>query len=183
MNIHFEKANLSHKETIFNWLKEPHVQEFWDNSQEHKDDILNFINGRIKPSSYADGLYTYWIGCIYNEPYCLVMTLQEKQEYSIPLLKKAYLSKHGHTYSMDYTIGNIAYFGKGLGAKTLEVFIDFIRSSYDSQADTFFIDPDVTNPRARHVYEKVGFKYIDDFIMEGEGVFAGRKTHFLVKRL
>ncbi|MDR0329823.1 MAG: GNAT family N-acetyltransferase, partial [Rickettsia sp.] len=113
--------NLSHKDTIFNWLKEPHVQEFWDNSQEHKDDILNFINGRIKPSSYADGLYTYWIGCIYNEPYCLVMTLQEKQEYSIPLLKKAYLSKHGHTYSMDYTIGNIAYFGKGLGAKTLEV--------------------------------------------------------------
>lgn len=39
MNIHFEKANLSHKETIFNWLKEPHVQEFWDNSQEHKDDF------------------------------------------------------------------------------------------------------------------------------------------------
>ncbi|MFU7502122.1 MAG: GNAT family N-acetyltransferase [Candidatus Tisiphia sp.] len=183
MNIHFEKANLSHKDTIFNWLKEPHVQEFWDNSQEHKDDILNFINGRIKPSSYVDGLYTYWIGCIYNEPYCLVMTLKEKQEYSILLLKKAYLLKHGHTYSMDYTIDNIAYFGKGLGAKTLEVFINFIRSSYDSQVDTFFIDPDVTNPRARHVYEKVGFKYIDDFIMEGEGVFAGRKTHFLVKRL
>jgi RimJ/RimL family protein N-acetyltransferase len=82
---------------------------------------------------------------------------------------------------MDYTIGNIACFGKGLGAKTLEVFIDFFRSSYDSQADTFFIDPDVTNPRARHIYEKAGFKYIDDFIMEGEGVFAGRKTHFLVK--
>ncbi|WP_083837057.1 hypothetical protein [Rickettsia montanensis] len=40
MNIHFEKANLTHKEIIFNWLEEPHIKEFWDNSQEHKNDIL-----------------------------------------------------------------------------------------------------------------------------------------------
>lgn len=44
MNIHFEKANLTHKETIFSWLEEPHIKEFWDNSKEHKEDILNFIN-------------------------------------------------------------------------------------------------------------------------------------------
>ena len=30
MNIHFEKANLTHKELIFNWLEEPHIKEFWD---------------------------------------------------------------------------------------------------------------------------------------------------------
>lgn len=31
MNIHFEKANLTHKEIIFNWLDEPHIKEFWNN--------------------------------------------------------------------------------------------------------------------------------------------------------
>lgn len=183
MKITFERASIQHNDTIFSWLAEPHIIEFWDNSQEHKDDILNFMEGRKEPSSYCDGLYTYWIGFIDNNPYCLVMTLKEKHEYDLPKLKKIHLSKFGHTYSIEYMIGNKNYFNKGLGAKTIEIFVNFVRENYDKDADTFFIDPDVSNPRARHVYEKAGFKYIDDFIMEGNGVFAGRKTHFLVKKL
>jgi len=37
-DIHFEKAILSHKDIIFEWLDKPHVREFWDNSQAHRDD-------------------------------------------------------------------------------------------------------------------------------------------------
>ena len=44
--ITFEKATDHHRQTIFSWLEEPHVKEFWDNSQEHKDDIINFLDGR-----------------------------------------------------------------------------------------------------------------------------------------
>lgn len=183
MNISFEKANLSHREVIFAWLQEPHVQGFWDNSQGHKDDILNFMHGRKESSDYCDGLYTYWVGSIDGEPYCLVMTLEEKQEYDLPALKKAYLSQYGHTYSIDYMIGNKAYVGKGLGAKTLEAFVEFIRNHHDPQADTFFIDPDITNARAKHVYEQAGFQHVGDFIMDGNGIFAGRVTHFLVKQV
>ena len=57
MNIHFEKANSSHLDIIFWCLAEPFVQEFWDNTQGHKDDILNFVNGRREPSNYCDGKY------------------------------------------------------------------------------------------------------------------------------
>lgn len=153
MNIRFEKASTNHIDIIFSWLAEPHIQEFWDNSKEHKEDILNFVDGRKQPSNYCDGLYTYWVGSVDAEPYCLVMTLQEKSEYDIPPLKRVHLSKCGHTYSMDYMIGNSCYFRKGLGAKTLDVFIEFFRREYDAKADNFFIDPDVTNPRAKHVYE------------------------------
>ena len=46
MNITFEKSTYHHKQTIFAWLEEPHMQEFWDNTEEHKNDILNFIYGR-----------------------------------------------------------------------------------------------------------------------------------------
>ena len=80
-------------------------------------------------------------------------------------------------------IGNPAYFGKGLGSETLRAFIVFFSQSVDPQVDTFFIDPDVNNPRAKHVYEKSRFEFIDEFILEGSGCFSGRKTHFLVKRL
>ena len=40
MNVHFEKAQPSHIEIIFEWLAEVHMMEFWDNSQEHKDDLV-----------------------------------------------------------------------------------------------------------------------------------------------
>ncbi len=53
MNIHFEKAALKHIDIIFIWLQEKHIQEFWDNSQNHKEDILNFIYG--KPQKHFAG--------------------------------------------------------------------------------------------------------------------------------
>ena len=55
MKIHFERVTDAHLDTIFSWLAEPHIIEFWDNTQAHKDDILNFAEGRKTPSSYADG--------------------------------------------------------------------------------------------------------------------------------
>ena len=180
MNIHFEKVNNKHKEIIFSWLAEPHVQEFWDNSHKHKEDILNFILGRKYSSPYFDGLYHYWIGFADNVPYCFIMTIQEKKDTILPGVKSANLSKNGNTYSLDYLIGDKDYLGKGLGASTLVFFMDFIRES-DKHADTFFIDPDEKNPRAKRVYEKAGFKYIGDFIMES-GVFKGQNTNFMIKK-
>ena len=34
MNIQFEKAELKHIDTIFEWLRQPHMMEFWDNTQD-----------------------------------------------------------------------------------------------------------------------------------------------------
>jgi len=51
-DITFSKAQLDDQEVIFFWLEEPHVQEFWDTTQAHKNDILNFITGRKTSSSY-----------------------------------------------------------------------------------------------------------------------------------
>ncbi len=108
------------------------------------------------------------------------MTIKEKSGEDCPQIKNDHLSKTGATYSLDYMIGDKDCFGKGLGARTLKLFIEFFRGEFDECADTFFIDPDVTNLRAKHVYEKAGFKHVGDFVMEGSGCFAGRKTHLLV---
>lgn len=168
---------------IFSWLQEPHLQEFWDTTQEHKDDILNFMNGRKEPSSYCDGLYIYWLGVYDGVPYSMIMTIQEKTEYDSPPLKKAHLSTTGSTYSFDYMIGNPNYLGKGLGAVTLERFVDFFKGEVDPEADTFFIDPQVANQRACHTFKKAGFLYVGDFVMEGTGHSRGRQNQLLVKKL
>ena len=183
MNIRFEKANLSHVDIIFAWLAEPFVQEFWDNTQGHKDDILKFINGRNEPSDYCDGKYVYWIASCDGHPFAMLMTIQETIEEDIEEIKLINLSKTGHSYGIDYMIGDKAYFGKGFGAKTLAEFVDFFIKEFDPKADTFLIDPASDNPRAKHVYIKAGFEHIADFVMLGDASGAGKPHHLLIKRL
>jgi predicted acetyltransferase/RimJ/RimL family protein N-acetyltransferase len=182
MNIHFEKANLSHIDIIWAWLAEPFVQEFWDNTQGHKDDILNFVNGRKEPSEYCDGKYVYWIASCDGHPFAMLMTIQETAEDHIDDIKLNHLSKTGRTYGIDYMIGDKNYFGKGYGAKTLIEFFDFFIKEVDFKADTFLIDPASDNPRAKHVYMKAGFEHVDDFVMSGEVSGAGKPHHLLIKR-
>jgi len=181
MGISFEKADIKHQVDIFKWLEEEHVKEFWDNSQEHKDDILIFLNGRKEDSSYLEGRYSYWIALIDNVPFSLIMTVKETIDMEREPIKNTALSKTGRTYSIDYMIGNIDYVGKGLAAETLSGFIEYFRNRIDSHADVFFIDPDANNPKDLHVYKKSGFEHIGSFTMNA-GVFVGLETDFLIKK-
>lgn len=179
--IRFEKATLAHQDIIFEWLAEPHIKEFWDNSQEHKDDILNFINGQKQ--HYFYGTTRYWIGYYDNQPFCFVLSdeLLANQE-DLTDLHRTHLSKVGKTISLDFGIGNKDLLGKGLAAPTLMAFTKFYQGEIDPKADTFFIDPDENNPRAQHVYEKAGFKIIGKAIPQ-KGYFIGSKSFIMVKKL
>lgn len=182
MSIHFEKVTQAHLDTIFNWLTEPHIIEFWDNSQAHKDDIINFTLGRKIPSPYCDGKYVYWIASFNNEPFAMLMTIQETHKEDIDQENLSRLSKTGATYGLDFMIGNPQFLGKGHGAKTLSAFIEYFRTNFDSKADTFLIDPDSSNPRAKHVYMKAGFSHVCDFVMEGDVSGTGKMHHLLIKK-
>lgn len=184
MDITFEKATWAHKETIFDWLAEPHMQEFWDNSPEHKDDIINFMNGRKEASNYFDGIFTYWIGLIDHEPFCFILSAQEHLDRTAPLIIHQHISKTGTTYCLDFGIGNKKYLNKGLAAPTLKAFTSFFKINVDPKVDTFFIDPDYNNPRAQHVYEKAGFVSVGEFIQEKKyWDFGGNRANLMVKKI
>jgi RimJ/RimL family protein N-acetyltransferase len=182
MKIGFEKVTTEHLDTIWGWLAEPWVRAFWDNTEGHKDDIVNFVQGRKTPSTCAKGKYVYWIAKAEDEPFAMLMTVQETHKHNIGVVKQDRLSKTGHTYSLDYMIGNQDYFGKGYGASTLAEFVDYFRAYIDPKADTFLIDPSQDNPRAKHVYMKAGFEHVADFVMEGDCSGAGKLHHLLIKR-
>jgi predicted acetyltransferase/RimJ/RimL family protein N-acetyltransferase len=183
MKIKFEKVTGAHLDTIFSWLREPHIMEFWDNTQAHKDDIVNFAEGRKTPSSYANGQYVYWIASLEDEAFAMLMTIQETHKEDIGEEKLKRLSRTGHTYGLDYMIGNPKFFGKGYGSQTLSDFIDYFREIVDPKADTFLIDPASDNVRAKHVYMKAGFKHVCDFMMEGDVSGAGKVHHLLLKKI
>lgn len=181
MNIHFEKANLKHIDTLFEWLAEPHMMEFWDNSPEHKEDILNFIHGRKQ--RYFYGTTMYWVGSYDSDPYCFLLSdIYQKDQEDLSAVHRKYLSKSGHTIGLDFGIGNKAYLGMGLAAPTLEAFVHFYHNQIDSLADTFFIDPDVNNPRAKHVYSKAGFEQVGEFDVQA-GAFIGNVNSIMVKKI
>lgn len=181
-DITFQKVSFEHKDTIFSWLTEPHILVSWDTTQGHKDDIINFMAGRKEPSTYCDGKYVYWIASMDGEPYAMLMSIQETSQDDIGSLKLSRRSKTGNTYGLDFMIGNPKYYGRGYGARTLIAFMDYFREYFDSKADTFLIDPAADNPKAKHVYEKAGFKHISDFTMEGDCSGAGKPHHLLIKR-
>ncbi len=178
--FNFLKAALKHKYTIFSWLTEPHVKEFWDNSPEHKEDILIFMQGRSTSSTYFNGIFTYWIGKVNNDPFSLIMTAEVVEDEDLPETWKKHLSKTGKTYSLDFCIGNKKYIGKGLAAPTLEAFTDYFQKE-NQEADTFIIDPDESNPRAAHLYEKAGFKFVEKFPVQ-KGVFKGQNSWLMIKK-
>ncbi len=61
------------------------MQEFWDNSREHKDDILNFIHGRKQ--YYFYGTTHYGIGYIGDQEFCFLLSdqmLKDHDDLSAP---------------------------------------------------------------------------------------------------
>ena len=102
----------------------------------------------------------------------------------MPELWRIHLSKTGKTYGIDFGIGHTKFLGKGLAAPTLQEFTKFFQNNIDPHADTFFIDPDDNNPRAKHVYEKAGFKSVGKFKQQGRyHAFTGDETYLMVKRM
>lgn len=181
--IKFEKASLKFREAVLQWLEEPHVKEFWDNSPEHREDILIFMRGKKEKSPYWDGMFDYWIGTIGGDPYCLLMTSEvSPTQPNLMESWKTHLSQKGRTFSIDFMIGNKNYLGQGLGGPTLESFTKFIAQEVDPAVDTFFIDPNADNPRAKHVYEKAGFKEVAIFYRDCNGK-KDVKHFLLVKKI
>lgn len=182
MNIRFERASTSHEAAVANWLTEPHMKEFWDNSPEHFEDIKIFMNGRTVPSPYFGGMNSYWIGLIDDDPYSLIMTHEESDATDPPEYFKPYLSKTGKTIGLDFAIGNPQYFGQGLASPTLIAFMDYFAREIEPNVETYLIDPFINNPRAIHVYQKAGFEIMCEFTQDG-GYFDQTRGLLMVKRV
>lgn len=180
--ITFHKASSHWKETIFKWLEEPHVQEFWDTSKEYKNDILLFMEKRVQPSSYCNGIFDYWIAFFDNIPYALIMTSEVKHsQQDLDATWRQYLTKNGKTITLDFMIGNTNYLHRNLAGTTLNTFTEYMQE-LDPSIKTFLIDPDTSNIRAKHAYEKAGFIVVSTFIRHQKPHFLMVKNSFSIQK-
>lgn len=172
--ITFRKAVISDLELLKRWFQKPHVQEFWDNSPEMWQNVISYLNGNKV-------LYDYWIGSFEDRPFCLIITSDASE--SDPNAPGSgndflpYLEPQGKTWTIDFMIGEESYLGRGLSYQALCEFMD-----QTNDVEAFLIDPEISNTKAIHVYEKAGFEKVDTFLPKG-GYFSGLEHVLMKKRI
>lgn len=63
-------------------------------------------------------------------------------------------------YGMDQFIGEVDYWSKGIGTKYTRMIFDFLKK--ERNADSVILDPHQNNPRAIRMYQKAGFRIVED---------------------
>ena len=137
---------------MLTWFKQPHVNKhFYGQGLSH---LLNSIDSFL---SRKPTLFLHWLAFDEDTPFAYLATSQVK--VSQDLFFRPYCSPKAEAFTLDLLIGNSNYLGKGLASFMIE---SFIKKCLPNATD-IFIDPNIRNEKAIHVYEKAGFKKIKLF--------------------
>lgn len=134
----FKLAELSQRQLIHEWLDQDHIKQWL-----HGEGLRNTHKGLdefFAGSSWAQ----HWIAYDNDTPFAYILTGKEGP----------------NAVTLDLFICDLNYLGKGFGAQMIQ---EFLMSKFSDKSEVL-IDPEATNARAIHVYEKVGFHTIGTFI-------------------
>lgn len=123
---------------IHDWLRQDYMAEWIHGAglQSTLNGLEKFFQGKTKT--------IYWIGYQDNTPFAFLITSPEGED----------------AITLDVFICHTNYLGKGLAVPMIR---EFLLGTF-SHVKRVLIDPEATNARAIHVYKKVGFKIIGEFI-------------------
>jgi 8-oxo-dGTP pyrophosphatase MutT (NUDIX family) len=138
IDLCFAPAEPTQRSLIHYWLDQKYIKEWI-----HGDGLQSTLNGLEK---FFQGISdtTYWIGYDQDIPFVFLITSPEGKE----------------AITLDLFICNLNYLGKGLSVGMIQGFL----VTHFPHVKRVLIDPEATNTRAIHVYQKVGFKIIGEFI-------------------
>ena len=136
--FNFAPVQSSQRPLIHRWLEQKHIKEWI-----HGVGLQNTLNGIEKFLQGASNT-TYWIGYDKSIPFAFLITSPEGDD----------------AITLDLFICDLNYLGKGFSALMIR---EFLTSQFPN-VKRVLIDPEATNTRAIHVYQKVGFKIIGEFI-------------------
>jgi aminoglycoside 6'-N-acetyltransferase len=153
--MHFETLRKDQEEMLKQWLQQDYVAEYWFGVglQNTLKSISRFINGEETP-------FTLWIAYDGDVPFGYLMT--SRVDFEKDHLYAKYLNPSSKAITLDLLIGNPSYLGKGFG----DVMIRELLLQKFNEATDVFIDPGANNPKAIHVYEKAGFRKLEEYIPE-----------------
>ncbi len=170
-SIHFKYLRKDQEEMVKQWLSQDYVSEFWNGVglENTLKSISQFVNGK-------EDLYTLWIAYAESTPFGYLMVSK------VDLAKDNFarkLSANSKAITLDLLIGDRFYLGKGLGCRMIR---ELLLQKYGDRTDVF-IDPEINNSKAIHVYEKVGFQKVEEFIPDWDPSCPSLLMHLEMKAL
>lgn len=162
LNLIFKPADITHRDLIHCWLQQDYIAQWI-----HGVGLQNTLSGLEKWINYPDlnkttdrtlSLTQHWIGYDEDIPFVYLLTSNVDKSSDNVYAKQA--KQTGHAITLDIFIGNTDYLGKGIAATTIQTFL----SCHFSDVAEILIDPEKTNTKAIHVYQKAGFSIVDEFI-------------------
>jgi RimJ/RimL family protein N-acetyltransferase len=149
--FNFKPVDLAQRDLVHHWLTAPHVAEWFygkglQNTFRHLDE---FLEGTSQSQ--------YWLAYDRNHPFAFFITSQVTKPND-ELTR--WCSEEGDAITLDMLIGDTAYLGKGLSHILIQ---EFLTGQFSDVVEVL-IDPEATNLRAIHVYQKAGFTVVGKFI-------------------
>lgn len=149
--FNYTLVDTAHRALVHSWLKQPHVTE-WFYGQGLQN-TLNHLDEFLQGSSQSQ----YWLAYENNHPFAFLITSSVTKPHDE---LAHWCIDEGEAITLDLLIGDADYLGKGLSTLLIK---EFLHSQFPNASEVL-IDPEATNKRAIHVYEKVGFKVLSEFI-------------------
>ena len=170
----FKPVEESERKLIHGWLKQDYIREWI-----HGVGLQNTLNGLEKflqcqvPHKETDRsleLTQHWLGSDGDQPVVYLLTSNVARDENSEYAK--YSTTQGPIITLDIFIGNPAYVGQGLATTIIQ---KFLLTQCQDVAEVF-IDPEQSNQRAVHVYQKTGFRIVGEFIASWHPV-----PHYVMK--
>ncbi|MGA8165580.1 MAG: bifunctional GNAT family N-acetyltransferase/class I SAM-dependent methyltransferase [Waddliaceae bacterium] len=147
----FRAVKENDRSLVRSWLAKPHVAKWF-----YGDALANTLKGI---DEFIKGVSDtkYWLACDRDKPFAFLITsLVKKPEDEL----SKWCVAEGAAITLDMLIGEEEYLGKKLSHIIIKEFL----SSEFLGVEEVLIDPEASNSRAVHVYEKVGFQILGEFI-------------------
>ncbi len=153
-----------HFPLLLQWLRTPHVREFWDPEIEWNEKRVE-----EKYGSYTEGYKL--VGGKKQSIQAFVIGFEEKPIGYIQLYDAKLFPRQGYLLeeqlsaefsglkvaAIDIFLGEPSILGKGHGARAIE---QFVQEHVHGRFDACIVDPETENLAARRTYEKAGFVYV-----------------------
>jgi aminoglycoside 6'-N-acetyltransferase len=130
--------------TLAEWLRRPHVAEWWGDVDESLDEMRAAIDDIATEALIVE---------LDGAPIAYLQSYDPHLEDGHP-----YRDQPTGTLGLDLTIGDPELLGKGHGAAIVRQYAALL---FSEGAPRLIIDPDPTNGRAIRAYEKAGFRHFD----------------------
>ena len=122
-------------QTLFSWLQEPHIKEWWNDG----DDTIEKVESHY--SRDPESVFRFIF----------------QSDLGEPLGYFQYYIEQGNVVGIDQFLGNSSLLNKGIGTAAVKAFTELV-IKYCSP-NSIILDPDPKNKRAIRCYEKAGFVF------------------------